>query len=97
MTAVMVGLGSWLLAALMKLTGKKIINCMPEFGEDIKALEKAKNRTDAAKGALSFNSRDASAETPEVTDAAFENEGEFDSSKLNSANPSHNMASLKSD
>ena len=63
MTAVMLGLGSWLLAALMKLTGKKIINCMPEFGEDIKALEKAKNRTDAAKGALSFNSRDASAET----------------------------------
>ena len=38
MTAIGLGLGSWLLAALMKLTGKKMINMMPEFGEDAKAL-----------------------------------------------------------
>ena len=55
-TAVGLGLGSWCLAALMKCTGKKVLGWMPEFGEDVKALEKAKARTDAAKGALTFNS-----------------------------------------
>lgn len=39
MAAVGLGIGSWVLAAIMKFTGKKLLNCMPEFGEDRKALE----------------------------------------------------------
>lgn len=34
LTAVCLGLGSWFLAALIKLTGKKMLACMPVFGED---------------------------------------------------------------
>ena len=60
MTAIGLGVGSWLLAALMKLTGKKVINWMPEFGEDAKALKQAKARQEAARGAINYlNQRDA--------------------------------------
>ena len=38
MTAVSFGLGSWILAAIMKYTGEKMLNCMPEFGEGEEAL-----------------------------------------------------------
>lgn len=38
MTAVGFGIGSWILAAIMKCTGAKILNCMPEFGEGEEAL-----------------------------------------------------------
>jgi len=55
LTAICLGLGSWILAALMKLTGKKLLACMPEFGEDSKALAHAKARSEAAKGAMTFN------------------------------------------
>ena len=38
MTAVGFGIGSWALAAAMKTTGLKFLNCMPEFGEGEEAL-----------------------------------------------------------
>ena len=42
MTAVGFGIGSWILAAIMKTTGNKLVDCMPEFGEGEEALEKSK-------------------------------------------------------
>lgn len=39
MTAVGFGIGAWALAAIMKTTGIKTLNCMPEFGEGKEALE----------------------------------------------------------
>lgn len=42
MTALGLGLGSWAICALIKLTGPKLINAMPEFGEDAEALHRAK-------------------------------------------------------
>lgn len=41
MTAICFGIGSWILAAIMKTTGIKLLNIMPEFGEDAEALIKA--------------------------------------------------------
>ena len=41
MTAVAFGFGSWILAAIMKTTGIKMLNCMPEFGEGEEALAKS--------------------------------------------------------
>lgn len=38
MTAVGFGIGSWILAAVMKCTGNKLLSCMPEFGEGEEAL-----------------------------------------------------------
>ena len=38
MTAIGLGLGAWGIAALIKLTGKKTVNFMPEMGEDQDAL-----------------------------------------------------------
>lgn len=46
-TAVCFGLGTWALAALMKITGPKFVNAMPEFGEDEDALKKANSIKDA--------------------------------------------------
>ena len=43
MTAVSFGIGSWILAAIMKTTGNKLLECMPEFGEGEEALEKSAN------------------------------------------------------
>merc|ERR1712045_317303 len=43
MTAVGFGIGSWILAAIMKTTGSKLLECMPEFGEGEEALEKSAN------------------------------------------------------
>ena len=41
MTAIAFGIGSWILAAIIKTTGIKLLNCMPEFGEGEEALEKS--------------------------------------------------------
>lgn len=41
MTAVGFGIGSWILAAIMKTTGNKLLECMPEFGEGEEALAKS--------------------------------------------------------
>ena len=54
MTAVGLGLGSWAVAALTKLTGAKFVNAMPEFGEDEDALKKAQAHTNRASNALNF-------------------------------------------
>ena len=54
LTAVFLGLGSWILAAVMKASGKKLLAIMPEFGEDEEALAKAKNRGRAVQGAMTF-------------------------------------------
>lgn len=42
MTAVGFGIGSWILAAIMKKSGNKLVDCMPEFGEGEEALEASK-------------------------------------------------------
>lgn len=54
LTAVFLGVGSWILAAVMKASGKKLLAIMPEFGEDEEALAKAKNRGKAVQGAMTF-------------------------------------------
>lgn len=41
MTAVGFGIGSWILAAIMKTTGNKVLEKMPEFGEGEEALQKS--------------------------------------------------------
>lgn len=48
-TALGLGLGSWAISALVKLSGDKVTNAMPQFGEDKEALEKAKGFADRAK------------------------------------------------
>ena len=48
LTAVCLGLGSWAVAAILKLTGPKLINAMPQFSEDKEALDAAKNVSDRA-------------------------------------------------
>ena len=55
MTALGLGLGSWAICALVKLTGPKLINAMPEFGEDAEALHRARRFSSKASGAVSFN------------------------------------------
>lgn len=95
-TAVGLGLGSWLLAAAMKLTGKKLLNSMPEFGEDRKALERAKANTDAATRALSFAqpgaaSKEGAAEAATPEGPQYE-ETDLDVSRLDSlATPTRSM------
>jgi Ca2+ transporting ATPase len=42
MTALGLGLGSWGICALIKLTGPRLIAAMPEVGEDAEALERAR-------------------------------------------------------
>lgn len=54
-TAFCLGLGSWIIAAIVKSTGSKLINIMPEFGEDEEALEQAKSRVSQATNAVSIN------------------------------------------
>jgi len=54
MTAVGLGLGSWGVCALTKLSGDKVINAMPEFGEDEKALRDAQERTSRATAVMNI-------------------------------------------
>jgi len=54
MTAVGLALGSWIIAAIMKSTGKKLLAIMPEFGEDQEALDAAKARSSVVEGAMTF-------------------------------------------
>lgn len=54
-TAFCLGLGSWIIAAIVKATGPKMINAMPEFGEDEAALESAKSRISQASNAVAIN------------------------------------------
>lgn len=53
-TALFLGLGSWAVCAIAKLTGPKLINAMPEFGEDEEALEKAQNFNKRAMAKVTF-------------------------------------------
>ena len=92
LTAVCLGLGSWVLAALMKLTGKKVLNCMPEFGEDAKALELAKARTDAATSVLQRNE----AKTEGEATAEATTDADLDTSRGTSKLDSMTPSSLKS-
>ena len=63
MTAVGLGLGSWAVCALTKLTGDKTINAMPEFGEDEKALQAAQERTSRASSMIAMTPADADNKT----------------------------------
>lgn len=47
-TALGLGLGSWAVGALTKLSGDKVIKAMPVFGEDQQALERAKGFSERA-------------------------------------------------
>ena len=58
MTAVGLGLGSWAVCALTKVTGDKVINAMPEFGEDEKALRDAQERTSRATAVMNVQPGD---------------------------------------
>jgi len=57
-TAVGLGFGSWIITAIIKLTGPKLINAMPLFGEDEAALQKANDFSDSAQKAASFQKSD---------------------------------------
>lgn len=63
MTAVGLGIGSWAVCALTKLTGDKTINAMPEFGEDEKALQAAQERTSRASSMIAMTPADADNKT----------------------------------
>lgn len=52
LTAVFLGLGSWGVAALMKITSPKLLSYMPKVGEDKQALEETTRRMSAATSAL---------------------------------------------
>ena len=54
MTAVGLALGSWIVAAIMKATGKKLLAIMPEFGEDQEALDAANARASVVESAMTF-------------------------------------------
>ena len=54
LTALLLGLGSMAVCAIVKLMGPKTIHMMPELGEDAEALEKAQNFSDSANNALTF-------------------------------------------
>ena len=54
LTAILLGLGSWGVAALVKLMGPKSIESMPEFGEDAEALEKATAFQESANTAMTL-------------------------------------------
>ena len=54
LTAILLGLGSWGVAALVKLMGPKSIESMPEFGEDAEALEKANAFQESANTAMTL-------------------------------------------
>ena len=58
MTALGLGLGSWAICALIKLTGPKLVNAMPEFGEDKEALHRARAYSNRASNAVSFKAED---------------------------------------
>merc|ERR1719246_371956 len=80
MTAVALGLGSWAICAIIKLTGPKLINAMPEMGEDIEALEKAKGISNAAHNSVQIvdkeEEEDEEKDTEmEHTDSQQEEEG----------------------
>ena len=57
-TAMGLALGSWAIAAIMKVSGKKLLNSMPEFGEDQAALDAATQRSNVVKGSLTFDPAD---------------------------------------
>ena len=57
MTAIGLGLGTWAVAALTRLTGPKFINAMPEFGEDEQALQDASRISNRAQSAVTFQPR----------------------------------------
>lgn len=57
LTAVFLGLGSWGLAALMKITPPKLLAYMPKVGEDKQALEEAMRRTSNATASLDFSAQ----------------------------------------
>jgi len=62
MTAISFGLGSWILAAIMKYTGEKMLNCMPEFGEGEEALASSA----AVKSGEAFKRKGTTTEEEEV-------------------------------
>ena len=52
LVALMLGLGTWAVSALVKLTGPKLLAAMPEFGEDKEALDRAEAVSNAAATAV---------------------------------------------
>ncbi len=68
MTAVGLGLASWGVCALTKLTGDKLINSMPEFGEDEKALRDAQERTSRATAVMNIQPGETDDKTIDESD-----------------------------
>jgi len=54
-TAFCLGLGSWIVAAIVKSTGAGVIRMMPEFGEDEAALEAANSTVSKISNAVAIN------------------------------------------
>jgi len=53
-TAIGLGLGSWVICALIKVSGPKLIHAMPEMGEDAEALESANTFSSRAHNAVAI-------------------------------------------
>lgn len=45
LTAIGLGVGTWVVATIMRVTGQKMLRIMPQIGEDEAALQKAQDRT----------------------------------------------------
>ena len=71
MTAVGCGIGSWILAAIMKTTGNNLLKRMPEFGEGEEALQKSASVADLS----AFKKKQAEGEEEEEDASEYEGEG----------------------
>lgn len=59
LTAVLLGLGTWGICAITKVTGDKMVDAMPEFGEDESALKQAQEVTSRANSMIDIQPVDA--------------------------------------
>lgn len=67
-TALGLGLGSWAVCALTKLTGPKLISKMPLFGEDQAALDSANSFNDRAMEKVKIGGQNADEDGDGVAD-----------------------------
>jgi len=54
MTALGLGIGSWLVCMLIKISGPKLVHAMPDVNEDTEALERARAFSSRAHNSVAF-------------------------------------------
>lgn len=73
LTAFLLGLSVWGVAALIKLTPDKLIHAMPEFGEDQSALDEVNSSIDSVSRRISIQEKSATAAPTNDDDEFREN------------------------